>query len=113
MTPGRMCMPVASKNSRANGMASRSPTANTRPSLMAMLASMTVSGVTRLPLQMTRSAVTALIAIASQHGPAPVDRKVGAGDLARRGTRQEQAGIGNVAVDRHALERVFGGVPFG
>ena len=34
----------------------------------------------------------------SQHGPAAVDRQVDAGDLARHVAREEQAGIGDVAV---------------
>src|SRR3981081_750746 len=75
---------------------------------MATLASITLSGETTLPLRMTRSAV--IIVPSSQHGPTAVDRKIDAGDLALGVACQEQAGIGDINIVGHALERVVGGV---
>src|SRR6478735_5229166 len=89
-------------------MIASSPTAITRPSLMAMLASMTLSGPTTLPERITRSA-TVMVG-SSQHGPAAIDGKVDAGDLARSVARQEQAGVGDISVVGDALHRVFGSV---
>src|SRR5688572_7219075 len=109
MAPGSTCRPRASSVSRAGGIASSAPTAMMAPSLRATLASITLSGDTTLPPRMTRSAVV-LIVRSSQHRPAAVDRQVDAGDLARGVARQEQAGIGDVDVARHPLERVVGGV---
>ena len=45
-----------------------------------------------------------------RHRPAAVDRKVDAGDLAGHVAGEKQAGIGDVGVHGHALERVIGGV---
>src|SRR5712691_754917 len=111
MAPGSTWSPRASSVSREGGIAACAPTATTTPSLTATLASMTQSGVTTLPPLMTRSAEV-MIAL-SQHRPAAVDRKIDAGDLARGIARQEQAGIGDVDVARHALERIVGGVALG
>ena len=108
IAPGSTCMPLASSVSRAGGMAASAPTAMTTPSLIATLASITLSGETTLPYRMTRSAV--IIVGSSQHGPAAIDRKVDAGDLARCVAGEEQAGVGDVGVAGDALERVFGGV---
>src|SRR5260370_1269648 len=92
-------------------MASAAPTASTTPSLTATLASIAASGDTTVPLLMTRSAVTVISA--SQHGPAAIDGKIDAGDLARDVAREEQAGIGDVGVGRDALERIVGGMSLG
>src|SRR5271163_40183 len=115
MAPGRTCRPVASNVSRDGGMASVAPTARMRPSLIAMLPATVASGETIVPSRMIRSAVTVIAVphnivlrkLRSQHGPAAVDRKIDAGDLARRVAGKEQAGIGDVAVDSDALERIF------
>src|SRR5271154_6252238 len=47
----------------------------------------------------------------SQHSPAAVDREINAGDLARGVAGEKKAGVGYIAVNRYALERVFGRVP--
>src|SRR5712691_7887467 len=109
MAPGSTCRPRASSVSRAGGIASSAPTPTMTPSLTAMLAAMTQSGDTMLPPRMTKSAVVLMVE-PSQHRPAAVDRQVDAGDLARGVARQEQAGIGDVDVARHPLERVVGGM---
>src|SRR5262249_44965753 len=104
---GRRCMPDASRVSCADGIAWSEPTDKIAPSLMAMLASITLSGLTILPPRMTRSAVTMA---ASQHGPAAVDRQVDAGDLARGVAGEEQTGVGDIGVVGDAFEGVVGGV---
>src|SRR5215471_17262407 len=109
MAPGSTCRPRASSVSRAGGIAASAPTARITPSLIATLASVTESGDTTLPPRMTRSAVVVVIwAPPSQHRPAAVDRQVDTGDLARGIARQEQTGMGDVGIGRHALERVVG-----
>src|SRR5262245_4837945 len=97
-------MPLASSVSRASGIAASAPTARISPSLMATLASMTLSGETTLPLRMTRSAC--VMASSSQHRPAAIDREVDAGDLARGVACKKQARVCDVAVDGHTLERI-------
>src|ERR1700722_3077823 len=114
MAPGSTCKPVASKLSFAGGMASSAPTASTAPSLMATLPTIAASGETMVPLRMTRSAVVLISCPpCSQHGPAAVDRQIDPGNLAGRITGKKQTGIGDVAIHRDALERIFGGVALG
>ena len=64
-------MPLASSVSRADGIAASAPTAMTTPSLIATLASITLSGETTLPLRITRSAavMASLTTWPSRHRP--------------------------------------------
>src|SRR5271168_3995969 len=84
---------------------------------MAILARTSVSGETRIPPLMTRSALWGLVSafvmgcLSSQHRPAAVDRQVDTGDLARDVARKKQTGVGDVVIDRDALQRIIGGVP--
>src|ERR1700685_4008454 len=84
---------------------------------MAMLARTSASGETRMPPLMTRSAWSGLLStfvmgcLSSQHRPAAIDRQVNTGDLARDVAGEKQTGVGDVVIDRDALQRIIGGVP--
>src|ERR1700722_10218430 len=86
---------------------------------MAMLARTSASGETRMPPWMTRSALSGLVSafvmgcLSSQHRPAAVDRQVDTGDLARDVAGKKQTGVGDVIIDRDALQRIIGGMPLG
>src|SRR4051812_45571873 len=86
-----------------------------RPSLTAMLARYSASGETTMPPWMTMSTFSGdvIVASSSEHCPATVDRQVHARDLARDVAGEEQAGVGDVAVDRDAFQGVVGCVTFG
>src|ERR1700761_6740695 len=103
-------MPRASSVSFVGGIASSAPTARILPSLMATLASTTLSGDTTLPPRMTRSAF--VIIASSEHRPAAIDRQVRAGDLARGIACKKQASIGHVVINRDPLHCILGGVAF-
>src|SRR5579863_4491923 len=112
MAPGSTCIPVASSVSVAAGIASGAPIAWIFPSLTAMLARTFASGETRMPPWMTRSTLSCVVMVplSSQHRPAAIDRQVDASDLARYVACEKQAGVGDVLVNRDALQRIIRGV---
>src|SRR5579863_3770543 len=77
-----------------------------------MLARTSASGDTRMPPWMTRSTLSCgvIVQLSSQHRPAAVDRQVDAGDLARDVACKKQASVGDVLVNRDALQRIVRGV---